>query len=369
MKEQTLTCLYYHRVSPHKERLSVAPEIFESQLKALSGKGYKSISLQELSDFLSGKNLLAKKPLIFSFDDGFLDFYHHAFPLLKKYGMTAVVFLVPKWMNENDSLEVSTQLAREMEKSSVDQAVKMAMAGDRKLFLTWGMAKEMAKSGLVEFGSHTMSHRIGFVSGKLRKFIVSESAHWKYEELYGGVVHPGYPVFERASDVTIRCILPKKELVEKLVFYCQKQLKETGATGKKLEAALYKFAGTLGPLGDFESLKDARSRILNDFKRSKAILEEKLGIECRSLCWPFGDYSDLALDLAGEAGYKIAFTTERGVIRKSDRPLALRRYRVEPISGPRLAFELQVLNAPGIGAIISGQSRSRKIVQKIEDRG
>ena len=369
MKAQTLTCLYYHRVSPHKERLSVSPEIFESQLKALSGKGYKTVCLKELSGFLSGKNLPAKKPLIFSFDDGFLDFYHYAFPLLKKYGMTAVVFLVPNWMNENNSPEVPTQLAQEMEKSSLDQAVKMAMAGDKKLFLTWGMAREMAKSGMVEFGSHTMSHRIGFISGKLRKFIISESAHWKYEEVYGGAVHPGYPVFERASDVTIRCFLPKKEAVEKLVFYCQKQLKETGATRKKLEASLYEFAGTLGPLGDFESEKDARSRILNDFRKSKAVMEEKLGIECRSLCWPFGDYSDLAIDLAKEAGYKIAFTTERGVIRQGDRHLALRRYRVEPVSGIRLAFELQALNAPGIGAIISGQSRSRKIVQKIDDRG
>jgi len=369
MKEQTLTCLYYHRVSPHKERLSVAPETFESQLKALAGKGYQTISLKELSEFLSGKNLPAKKPLIFSFDDGFLDFYHHAFPLLKKYGMTAVVFLVPNWMDENGGREVSKPLAQEMEKSSLDQAVKMAMAGDKKLFLTWEMAKEMAKSGMVEFGSHTMSHRIGFISGRLRKFITSEHAHWKYEELYGGAVHAGYPVFERGSDVAIQCFLPKKEVVEKLVFYCQRQLKETGATGKKLEAALYKFSGTLGPLGDFESEKDARSRILNDFKKSKAVLEEKLGTECQSLCWPFGDYSDMAIDLARQAGYEIAFTTERGLIRKGDPHLALRRYRVEPVSGTRLAFELQALNAPGIGAIISGQSRSRKIIQKIDDRG
>jgi peptidoglycan/xylan/chitin deacetylase (PgdA/CDA1 family) len=369
MKEPTLTCLYYHRVSPHKEKLSVSPELFESQLKTLAGKGYQTVSIKDLAGFLSGKSLPARNPLMLSFDDGFLDFYHYAFPLLKKYGMTAVVFLVPNWMNESDSLELSVELRQEMAKSSVDHAVRSAHQGDRRLFLTWKMAAEMAGSGAVEFGSHTMSHRIGFVSGKLRKFITSEHAHWKYEELYGGAVHPGYPVFERASDVAVRCFLPGKAAVEKLVYFAQKQMKETGASAEQLEAALYKFAGTLGPLGDFESEKDARSRILNDFQKSKAVVEKKLGTKCSCLCWPFGDYSDLAVDLAGQAGYKIAFTTERGSVKRGDNPLALRRYRVEPVSGTRLWLELRVLSAPGIGAIISGQSRSRKVVQKIEDKG
>ena len=365
MKERTLTCLYYHRISPHQERLSIAPEIFESQLKALAGKGYRAVSIKDLVGFLSGKSLSAKKPLIFSFDDGFLDFYYYAFPLLKKYGMAAVVFLVPNWINEGGSLEVSKELAQEMEKSSVDHAVRMAMNGERKLFLTWGMAGEMAKSGIVEFGSHTMSHRIGFLSGRLRKFITTGHAHWKYQELYGGSVKPGYPVFQRASESALRRFVPDKEIVEKLVDHCQKQMRETGASGEKLEAALYRFAQTLGPLGEFETPEEARSRIFNDFKKSKAIIEEKLAAECMSLCWPFGDYSDLAVDLAEEAGYKVAFTTERGVIRQSAPPLALRRHRVEPVSGARLAFELMALNAPVIGAVIAGQSRSRKIVQEI----
>jgi peptidoglycan/xylan/chitin deacetylase (PgdA/CDA1 family) len=160
--------------------------------------------------------------------------------------------------------------------------------------------------------------------------------------------------------------LPRKEAVEKFVDYSRKQMQEHGTSGAKLESSLYKYAQTLGPLGDFESREDARKRILNDFRKSKAVIEEKTGSGCQSLCWPFGDYSDLAVELAKEAGYKTAFSTERGVVRRGDNAFALRRHRVESISGPRLALELRALNAPGIGAVIQGRSRSRKVVQKIE---
>jgi peptidoglycan/xylan/chitin deacetylase (PgdA/CDA1 family) len=365
MKEQTVTCLYYHRVSPFKERLSIPPTIFEDQLRALSSKGYQTVSVSELIDFLSGKTLPAEKPLMLSFDDGFLDFFHHAFPLLKKLGMKAVVFLVPDWMNDADDLSVSETLAKGIEKTSLDQTVRLAQRGDKKFFLNWAMAREMAKSGLVEFGSHTMSHRIGFISGALRKFVTSDSAHWKYEALYGGAVHPGYPIFERASDVAIRCFLPRKDAVAKLAYFCQMRMKDKNIAGAQLESVLRKHALTLGPLGDFEGERDARDRVLNDFKSSKAIIEQRLGTQCQSLCWPFGDYSDMAMEMAEEAGYKLAFTTERGVIKKGDPRFALRRHRVERSSGPRLVLEISALGAPVIGAVVAGQSRSRKIVQNI----
>jgi len=172
MKGRDVICLYYHRVSPVKEELSLSPELFQSQLEMLSSRGYSTISISELIGFLSGKPLAAEKPLLLSFDDGYVDFYFYVYPLLEKLKMNAVVFLVTDWMNENSGAESRSRIASELENVKADQGIKSALQGDRRLFLSWGMAQEMAKSGLVEFGSHSMSHKIGFRSSRVKKFIM-----------------------------------------------------------------------------------------------------------------------------------------------------------------------------------------------------
>ena len=198
------------------------------------------------------------------------------------------------------------------------------------------------------------------------------STHWKYEQAYGGKVRPGYPIFEHASSVAVRQFEPKKEALDKFSELC---LKEKGRDRKKSEEKLFELAGQLGMVGEWESEEQARKRISKELKESRGKIERQLGVSCPSLqrahgiaglCWPFGDYSGLALDLAGQCGYKMAFTTERGTIRRDDNALALKRYRVEAVPGPRLALELRALRMPVVGKIIAGISRSRKIDQQIK---
>lgn len=362
MLSQEIICLYYHRVNPTNERLSVPPEVFEDQLKALSSKGYKTITVAELIGFLSGKPLPSKKLILLSFDDGFLDFYVHAFPLLQKYKMRAVVFLVTDWINPDHSAQ--KEVPSELKNFKADQAINMALRSDCRLFLTWGMAREMNGNGLVEFGSHGTSHRIGFWSSRLRKFILGNDAHWKYRQLYEGNIFPGLPIFQRASALTIRRFIPDKNAIDQFARHCHEH---SASSKEQLTKELEAMAGKISPLGSFESEADARARIFQELKDSKAMIEKELGLECPSLCWPFGDYSRMSMELAEKAGYSVAFSTERGAIHRSDKRFALKRYRVEAIPGSRLTWELAFLKMPLVGAIISGQSRSREIVQQFEE--
>ena len=66
-----------------------------------------------------------------------------------------------------------------------------------------------------------------------------------------------------------------------------------------------------------------------EVNQSKDVIEEKLGSECSCLCWPMGRYNDLAVKIAGAAGYKALFTTNHGVAGVASDPFAIPRIAVK----------------------------------------
>lgn len=105
--------LTYHHLAPVPNKAGVrdyyvSPEVFEEQLKYLDEKNYKVLTPKEFYDLLmTGKNPIQKSVML-TFDDGNYDNYQYAFPLLKKYGFTAV-FYVP-----SDRSGISRAKLREM---------------------------------------------------------------------------------------------------------------------------------------------------------------------------------------------------------------------------------------------------------------
>lgn len=92
--------LLYHYVSenPNKDDiarngLSTPPPIFKAQLETLKSAGYTTITFDELAAFFDGKSTLPTKPVILTFDDGYVDFYLNAYPILAGSGMKGVVFI------------------------------------------------------------------------------------------------------------------------------------------------------------------------------------------------------------------------------------------------------------------------------------
>ncbi len=81
----------------------------------------------------------AEKGVVITFDDGDKSVHKYAFPILRKYGLRALVFLVVDYIGRDDSWD-------------------MRLAGRRSPHLSWDEIDEMRDWGIV-FGSHTMSHR------------------------------------------------------------------------------------------------------------------------------------------------------------------------------------------------------------------
>lgn len=74
---------------------------FAEQMAHLYREGYTTISLDDFLAYREGLASLPPKPIIITFDDGFASNYHYAFPILKKYGMTATIFVTPDRECEN----------------------------------------------------------------------------------------------------------------------------------------------------------------------------------------------------------------------------------------------------------------------------
>lgn len=105
------------------QELFVKVDEFEAQMKYLSEHGYTPIFVSEIAN--AGNY---EKPIIITFDDGYLDVYTNAYPILKKYNIKANIYMISGWIN-----------------------------GD--VYMTTEMTKEMAKSPLIEVGSHTVNHK------------------------------------------------------------------------------------------------------------------------------------------------------------------------------------------------------------------
>jgi peptidoglycan/xylan/chitin deacetylase (PgdA/CDA1 family) len=128
-----LPVLMYHHIQSkesaredHQTSLTVYTDYFEGQMKYLSDKGYKVISMSDLVNFFDSGVEIPKNSVLLTFDDAYEDFYLNAYPILQKFNFKATVF-VPTGLVSN--------------------------AG----YLTWDEMDSM--KDLVLFANHTWSHK------------------------------------------------------------------------------------------------------------------------------------------------------------------------------------------------------------------
>ena len=122
------TILLYHHVaiSPIESQYYVHPDQFAEQMAALEAWGYTPIPLSLLVKAITEGANLPPKPVVISFDDGRLDVYENAFPIMEEYGFQGVFYILSGGLGDEGLV-------------GVDELQEMAAAG-------W------------EIGSHSQSH-------------------------------------------------------------------------------------------------------------------------------------------------------------------------------------------------------------------
>jgi len=180
--DKRLTVLMYHRISGidatnvyDRNVVSSSPEEFEKQMRYLA-KNHNVISFADLGA------KLPPKAVIVTFDDGYIDNYQHAFPILKKYGIPATIFITTGFVGSSklpwwDTLAVIYRESRDNKICRITRELKK-IPDDKKneyisrlveknglnpvrqrLFCNWREIKEMSRNG-IEFGAHTVKHPI-----------------------------------------------------------------------------------------------------------------------------------------------------------------------------------------------------------------
>ena len=213
-----LLVLTYHRVSDKPELqdpLKVSLSTFQKQVLFLK-KNYNIISAEQLSDLLRNEDPYPDNACLITFDDGWQDNYTHAYPVLKKYDVPALIFLStdyvgthqPFWHEElkhllenmplNADLEMLKGLSGKWPARAIEDVERIlkAVRQRRKLLindfiiylknsasdkvdqlinelrplsnirdpgnssmLSWEQVEEMSRNN-ISFGSHTKGHAI-----------------------------------------------------------------------------------------------------------------------------------------------------------------------------------------------------------------
>jgi peptidoglycan/xylan/chitin deacetylase (PgdA/CDA1 family) len=100
--------------------LSVPPEMFEAQIKLLHDNRFTTITLRELYEYLAVGTPLPEKPIILTFDDGYIDNYTNAFPILQKYGMIGTFFVLTGPADDGDPVYLTWDMIQEMSSAGMD---------------------------------------------------------------------------------------------------------------------------------------------------------------------------------------------------------------------------------------------------------
>ncbi len=137
--------LAYHKIDLPTADVKIrgaytAPARFEKQISYLKRHGYEFFTASELVQHYIENGRYPEKSICLTFDDGWKDNYVSAFPILKKYGVKATIFLVPSCIGR-----------------TTDQ-VTADGEGERE-HLSAADIREMADFG-IEFGSHSMNHQL-----------------------------------------------------------------------------------------------------------------------------------------------------------------------------------------------------------------
>jgi peptidoglycan/xylan/chitin deacetylase (PgdA/CDA1 family) len=93
--EVTAPILLYHHISDHdpENRYFVTLENFRTQLQALHDWGCTTITASGLAEVIVHGGELPTRPIVISFDDGYQDVFHNAFPFMQEMGFIGVIYI------------------------------------------------------------------------------------------------------------------------------------------------------------------------------------------------------------------------------------------------------------------------------------
>lgn len=281
-----LRVLTYHRVDDPSARpwldpslISATPEAFDQQMKYLS-TNYQFITVADILTALETRNSkdLPARAVVVTFDDAYFDFEEHAWPILKRYGIPVTLFVPTAYPDQPERTFWWDDLYNAIQSTSREDNLNTPL-------------------GLLSLSSTSRTQ----IYKRLKNYIKTLK-HTEVKLLVKQLCD------ELGAPPTTNCILGWDSL---------RRLANEGVTlGAHTRTH---------PLMNRVPLEDAQTEVLG----SSRDLENEIGSTLPIFAYPSGEFNDEVANMLKSEGFKLAFTTTRGInnIHRAD-PLRMRRINV-----------------------------------------
>lgn len=260
--------LCYHRVLPATRRnrpkanapsMIVTVPTLEAQLDAL-GRTYRFVDLDELAAGLASGRPFSRPVASVTFDDGYADSYHHAWPCLKRKGIPTALFVPTAFVGT--------------ERLMPHDAVHLLLQAASRCPERAGLGPLLARRGIPLQPAESLTERV------MTALCLDE-------------------VGELVADLEAR-VTPDPELKADLAHLTWPMLRELAGAGVVIGSHSH---------GHRVLQNEPRSAIVEELVGSRRILETQLGREVTHFAFPAGRYCPVSMEAALDAGYRHVYTT------------------------------------------------------------
>jgi len=328
----------YHSIANDHDHLvhhlSLPLSIFERQLQYLQREGFEAVTLYDVHRFLRDGAQLPPRAIALTFDDGYLDNWVHAFPLLKKYGLKATIFVTTDFVDPSEQC-----------RPTLEDVWSGHVADDGLTWwghASWPELQAMQASGVVDIQAHTKTHAWYFTSDRIADFhhpgdeyywldwnqSPSEKHSWLTRD-FRTTVPWGTPVYEFSSTLLRPRYFGDPRVAERAI----RHVADHGGRGffsrhnwhhelRRIVDDVKTGAGG----GRYETDAEYVARVTDEMAGSKRIIAERLQKPVDFLAWPCGDYTPRLQRIAiDDCGYLATVNVNKTTNQRGDDPTEIRR--------------------------------------------
>ena len=205
-----LPILMYHEIQKdvnEKASTIISYKKFKEDMLWLKNNGYNTVFFKDVINYIKGKGSLPDKPVLITFDDGYLSNYEYAYPLLKELNMNATIFIIGWSVDSNRHKYTITPFYPHF---------------------SWEQAKEMYDSGYIDIQSHTFDLHENIITKENSRKGICQMQDESYQD-YVNLLKNDNNTMQNLLDKYVGCkIYALAYPYGEYSFYTPKAMKELG---------------------------------------------------------------------------------------------------------------------------------------------
>jgi peptidoglycan/xylan/chitin deacetylase (PgdA/CDA1 family) len=295
---------------------SLEPESFARKLQHLADNDYVTLSATQYFQFLMGTRPAPQNAVVLTFDDGRGSLWSIGQPLMRRYGMKGIVFLVPGRVPSRPGPLPPTWDDVEARRQSPETIIAREK-GDGA-FLSWEEIDSLSRAGLFEFQSHTLTHARIHTAPRVTGFLTPGLRHG-YEAMDVPLVEvDGRDRLAHELPLGTPLLRSESRTAEAMRFYeepdirraCVEAVAEEGegffARGD-WRARLRRLVDRRPIGGRWETVEQRETALRAELADAKRLIEERTNRPVLHICYPWHAAGPTAHRLARDTGYRTAF--------------------------------------------------------------